>query len=63
MLGWLGSLGERNLSEISLTFSSLWSTLVVGMFLSPVYVSAIGGFVTVGGMLRAESYRYQLCNI
>ena len=58
---WLTRLMSGSRPALSLTFSSLWSTLVVGMFLSPVYVSAIGGFVTVGGMLRAESY--QLCNI
>ena len=34
---------------------------VGGMLIFPTYVFAIGGFVTVGGMLRAESH--QLCNI
>ena len=47
-------------------FSSLlktlfnWRILVVVMLLLLVYAFAIGGFVTVGAMLRAENY--QLCN-
>ena len=38
-------------------FRSHWETLVVGMLMLPVYAFAIGGFVTVGGMLRAEKYQ------
>ena len=38
-----------------------WRILVVGISILSVFIFAIGGFVTVGGMLRAESH--QLCNI
>ena len=42
----------------TLAFLGVW---VVAVLVDSVYVFAIGGFVTVGKMLRAESY--QLCNI
>ena len=63
MLGWLVA------NEVSVMIGLVsWSTdtersywgIVVGILTLSVSVFAIGGFVTVGGMLRAESY--QLCN-
>ena len=64
MLGWLIA------NEVSVALAVLGNTAfdtrhprfrwVVGMLSLPIYVFAIWGFVTVGGMLRAESY--QLCD-
>ena len=64
MLGWLIA------NEVSALVLCNWDILldarhpaskwVVGMLTLPICVFAIWGFVTVGGMLRAESY--QLCN-
>ena len=46
---------------LSRMLRSFLGVLVVSVSVYPAYVFAIGGFVTVGRMLRAESY--QLCNI
>ena len=53
VIGW--ALGNTDIERFH------WRILVVCISILSVFVFAIGGFVTVGGMLRAESY--QLCNI
>ena len=66
MLGWLITNGVSALVNlVSLeTSSGILEKISVpkgNSFVYSTYIFAIGGFVTVGGMLRAESYH--LCNI
>ena len=69
MLGWLITNGVSALVNLvspeisSGKYRKVKSILAPrgGLFVYSAYVFAIGGFVNVGGMLRAESY--QLCNI